>query len=765
MYHNEELKTQMKRLLTAVVAFLFLMSAGAQSDVLVNISHDPHADSIFFAKMQGKMQEIRVREGRPTVAVVLAGGGAKGAAHIGVLEYLEKKGIPVDFIAGTSMGALVGGLYAMGYSATEIDSIVDKIDWNVMMSDNIPMEYYSYKRNNYKRTYMVDIPFTGTEFLNSLPSGYIHGLNIYNMLSTLTVGYQQYVDFTELPTPFCCVATEIVTQTEKHWTSGSMIDAMRSTMSIPGYFSPVRVDSMILSDGGTKNNFPTDIAKAAGADIIIGVELTMPRDYSKVNNVADILMQTTQYSGGLEAHNRNVKNATIYITPDISGYKALSFGTDEIKTLIRRGYNEAVKHSSQIDSIANIVGRSGRVLYNKKAVNTSNESVKINAVEFEGLTWKEQRYMNRKLRLKEGAYYDKREFEIDQSIIYGTMAFSDVTYRLLQEDDGGYRLRFICNKRPSNSLGIGLRADSEEWFAAMLNFGFGGNKLYGFEFDINARLAISPHLQLQVVYLPIVGPKVGASLLCQYRTVFGSDNQMFSRSYYEQSLRNAVDVYIAGTRWSRVELRAGFRVEQMPFYRIISENGVVQVNDWKKFYPFAYFRFVFDKENNHYFPDKGLRVSLDYDYGLSNTHFIASSFRGIIPVCSFFHIIPSVHLRYIFGEYNNYVYMNNYVGGVSSGRHYAHQIPFFGFNGEKECMDFLNVVDVDFRFKFLKRCYLSLLGAALHDGNRDGMRDHAIYAAALQFGYKTKIGPLLANVHWNSFNHKFGVYLGLGYDF
>ena len=92
-----------------------------------------------------------------------------------------------------------------------------------------------------------------------------------------------------------------------------MVDAMRSTMSIPGYFMPVRVDSMILSDGGTKNNFPTDVAKAAGADIIIGVEMTMPRDYQKVNNMADVLMQTAQYSGGLEAHNRNVKNATVYI--------------------------------------------------------------------------------------------------------------------------------------------------------------------------------------------------------------------------------------------------------------------------------------------------------------------------------------------------------------------------------------------------------------------------------------------------------------------
>ncbi|MBR4814588.1 MAG: patatin-like phospholipase family protein, partial [Paludibacteraceae bacterium] len=243
-------------LLLGVVLALSTVSLYAQKKYeLVNISYDPNSDSVFFANMQKKMAEIR--KSRPTVALVLAGGGAKGASHIGVLKYLEEKGIPIDFVAGTSMGGLMGGLYAMGYSATEIDSIVRSIDWNVMMSDNIPMDFYTYTRKMYKGTYVLDIPFTKMDFKKSLPSGILYGLNVYNMLSALSVGYQQKMSFLDLPTPYCCVATEIVSQKEKHWTEGSMVDAMRSTMSIPGYFMPVRVDSMILSDGGTKNNFPT----------------------------------------------------------------------------------------------------------------------------------------------------------------------------------------------------------------------------------------------------------------------------------------------------------------------------------------------------------------------------------------------------------------------------------------------------------------------------------------------------------------------------
>ena len=199
------MKSLRKILMFCVLLLASFTLSAQQANGLVNISYDPHGDSVFFKKIQHRMAEIRKH--RPTVALVLAGGGAKGAAHIGVLKYLEEKGIPVDFVAGTSMGGLMGGLYAMGYSAAEIDTIVRSIDWNVMMSDDIPMAYYAYKSQRYKETYVIDIPFSRFQFKQSLPSGYLYGLNVYNMMSSLSVGYQQDMDFMDLPTPYCCVAT------------------------------------------------------------------------------------------------------------------------------------------------------------------------------------------------------------------------------------------------------------------------------------------------------------------------------------------------------------------------------------------------------------------------------------------------------------------------------------------------------------------------------------------------------------------------------
>jgi NTE family protein len=756
-----------------LVVVLAWSAAGLQAqnqNGLVNISYDPKEDSIFFAKMQKRMAQIRKQEHRPTVALVLAGGGAKGAAHIGVLKVLEEKGIPVDLVAGTSMGGLMGGLYAMGYSAEAIDSIVRSIDWNVMMSDNIPMEFYTYTRKNYKGTYILDIPFNGGHFLRSLPSGVLYGLNIYNMLSALSVGYQQDMDFINMPTPYCCVATEVVSQKEKHWTSGSLIDAMRSTMSIPGYFRPVRIDSMILSDGGTKNNFPVDVAKAAGADIIIGVELTMPRDFESVNNMADILMQTAQYSGGLEAHTENVKKVTVYITPDISGFGMLSFSTEDIATLINRGYTAAKAKELELDSLVRIVGSSGRELHSTPAINTATTKVKITDVEYEGVSPEEEEYIDGKVRLKPNEYYDREDLELHQAIIYGTMAFSQVTYRLISDGADGYKLLFRCQKRPLNSIGIGLRADSEEWLSMIINGGFGKNKIFGSIFDVTIRLSMAPYLKLNWYYLPKKGPKFGVTLKTQYRMQIGSTGNDFNYTYYKQYWQNEVRAYIAGTRWSQVDLNAGVRLEHTPFYKQIGETPDTLSRpewDWKHYYPYVYLRLVYDHEDKLYFPNKGFKLYVSYDYNFKRTHFAATGIHGVIPVCKIFAIQASLNGRYILGGDPENINMRNYVGGVMPGRYYEQQIPFVGFNGERLCDNLLTTVDLDFRFRIGKKYYLSLIGAAMHDGNSlEGFKaKHAIFAAALQLAYNSKFGPLMANVHWNSFNNKLGIYLSAGFDF
>ena len=229
------------------------------------------------------------------------------------------------------MGGLIGGLYSLGYTVHEMDSIVRNMDWAWALSDKLSRDYITYTDMKYKEKYLLSIPFyyerdyfrmkvadenrfdnvkqheilhigadneEGADFLKhnllgSLPSGYLYGQNVNNMISSLTVGYQDSIDFQTLPIPYVCVAADMVTGKTKIWHSGRLNDAMRSTMSIPGVFAPVKTGGMVLVDGGIRDNFPTGLAKEMGADIIIGVDLAQGRKgYLDVNNIADIAAQT-----------------------------------------------------------------------------------------------------------------------------------------------------------------------------------------------------------------------------------------------------------------------------------------------------------------------------------------------------------------------------------------------------------------------------------------------------------------------------------------
>ena len=229
---------------------------------------------------------------RKKVAVVLSGGGAKGMAHIGALRVIEKAGIPIDIITGTSMGAIVGGLYAIGYDAHRLDSMVSVQDWSFLLTDKLeahsPLLDNRERQNTYflSKTFMLD-----RNRISKKSGGMIEGRNLEKLFDRLTDGYHDSIDFNRLPIPFACVATDIVDNSEYVMHSGVLSEAMRSSMAIPGVFSPVRKDSMVLVDGGLRNNFPVDIARQMGADVVIGV--TVQEDLKEaydLKSTSDVLL-------------------------------------------------------------------------------------------------------------------------------------------------------------------------------------------------------------------------------------------------------------------------------------------------------------------------------------------------------------------------------------------------------------------------------------------------------------------------------------------
>ena len=230
-------------------------------------------------------------QNRKKVGIVLSGGGAKGVAHIGALKVIEEAGIPIDYVVGTSMGAIVGGLYSIGYTPQQLDSIVNAQDWKYLLSDALDPETTLLSEKLREEQYLLSVPIAGKSAHVS-DAGIIKGRNISRLLSELTVGYHDSVDFNKLPIPFACVSQNIVNGEQIVFHNGILATAMRASMAIPGVFTPVRKDSMILIDGGMINNYPVDVARSMGADIIIGVDVQNNlKGIDKLNSAPDILSQ------------------------------------------------------------------------------------------------------------------------------------------------------------------------------------------------------------------------------------------------------------------------------------------------------------------------------------------------------------------------------------------------------------------------------------------------------------------------------------------
>ncbi|HLT32763.1 MAG TPA: patatin-like phospholipase family protein, partial [Aquaticitalea sp.] len=207
----------------------------------------------------------------PKVGLVLSGGGAKGFAHIGVLKVLDSLNIKVDYVAGTSMGAIVGSLYAAGYTGKQLDSIFKSLDFDDVVNDNIPRAAKTFYERDNSEKYAVTLPFE--KFKIKLPSALSRGQNVFNLLSKLMLHVSDINDFKKLPIPFFCMATDIETGTSVMLDEGNLAQAVAASGALPSLFQPVIIDDRILIDGGVTNNYPVDELRAVGMDVIIGVDV------------------------------------------------------------------------------------------------------------------------------------------------------------------------------------------------------------------------------------------------------------------------------------------------------------------------------------------------------------------------------------------------------------------------------------------------------------------------------------------------------------
>jgi NTE family protein len=286
----------------------------------------------------GLTQSAQTAAQRPKIGLVLQGGGALGLAHVGVITWLEEHHIPIDYVAGTSMGGLVGGVYATGHNAAEMRQIVKGINWDDVLSPLTPFNDLSIRRKEDARDYPNGLEFglhKGLQF----PSGLNSGQEVVLVLDKIALPYSEIKSFNDLPTPFACVATDLVSEKPKVFRSGSLSLALRSTMSLPGIFTPVRTKDAIYADGGLLNNIPVNVAKEMGADLTLAVHLS-EAGMSPNANLSSFSVLGQSLSVMISANElQNMESADILVSVPLQKYGALDFNkADEI---IKIGYEAA----------------------------------------------------------------------------------------------------------------------------------------------------------------------------------------------------------------------------------------------------------------------------------------------------------------------------------------------------------------------------------------------------------------------------------------
>ena len=769
---------------------------------------DTKRDSVSISMFRAKMRNIRRK--RPSVALVLSGGGAKGAAHVGVIKYLAKEGIPIDMVLGTSIGGLVGGLYAMGYDADYLDSLVHVIDWTNSMTDKVPREYISYERMKYKEKYAVSFPFYYSQkeykkqreitmmytplkkneklhlgadkgdvafearanILESLPSGLIFGQNVSNIFSSLTVGYQDSTAFYDLPVPFVCVATELVTADAKVWYDGKINKALRSTMSIPGFFSPVRTDGMVLVDGGMRNNYPTDIARKLGADIVIGVDLSSGYgDYSTINNLGDIVIQGVNMLGRA-SYEKNVSVPDITIFPDLSEYNMMSFEQASMDSIVVRGYRAAEEQKENINLLKSLVRGATPQIQNIRAIDINRTPVAISSVEMVGVDDNESQYLMSKVGLIAGQILDRKRIEDAVATVFGTGAFDYVNYELVGKKEP-FKLRFICNKGPVHQAGFSVRYDTEENLSILANVGLNAHKLQGMSYDFTAKLGTNPFFDAKAAFVFKNGLTMNALLRFAYndrnRFTYGNDVYKTTYANFRQEL------YLSNIKWANFNFRLGLKSDYFNVGSLLGEN---LRGDFPNYHLRCYdFGFVtsgrVDTFDDGYFPKKGISCGVRYNFAIpvgtsikDPLHIAEADVKTVLPVGKIFSFIPSLRARWSFGGSVPLKYMNC-MGGTLPGRYFEQQMPFIGINNMAVMPDFLTVLKTDFRFQLLQNNYFTAIFnyAAAFDSFSNLDDYEGFSGVGIEYSYYTVAGPISFLMHWSDYSNRLGLYLSFGFNF
>lgn len=705
------------------------------------------------------------------VGLVLSGGGAKGFAHIGVLKVLEEAGIRVDFIGGTSMGALVGGLYASGYSAKELDSIVRILEFDKILQETVPRRAKPFFEKENGERYIISLPVRNKKV--SLPVALAKGQSALNKLSILTQHITSIDDFNKLPIPFLCIGTDIETGEQVILNKGFLPEALRASSSFPTLFEPVEIDGRVLLDGGISNNFPVHEVIAMGADIIIGVDVQSGLSNSaEVDNAIKVIDQVVGFSMN-KANSEKIKLVNLYLKPNVFNYNVVSF--DNLGEIIREGERTARLQFNDLVKIAQ-----QQIIEPKsyqKRIELPSTFVYKN-IEIEGNKSYTRDYVLNKLKVSAGEEIPFRKFIEGVDNLTATGNFHNILYRLEPNEDG----YIIKMKLKENEIKTVAQAavHYDELFKSSVLLNITTKNVLLMNDLLSTDLIIGDNIRYNLNYFVDNGFNWSFGFKSRYSS-FNSNIRLTDDDRVNKinvNYRDLTNQFYVQTVYSR-KFALGIGLEHKnlnAFTETIVDNPLAnELSFVKNNYLNLISYLKYDSFDHKYFPKEGFYFDADYRWYLISTK-NSSNFEPFAQLKGKMEYVHTLYDKFTFHlsteagfsfeEPNNRV-LEFHLGGY--GENFINTfVPFFGYDFADLSNKTYLKSTLKLRHEIYTKNYLMFTANAARveknvlDAN---LFDNTKYGFALGYGIDTFVGPLELNFSWSPKTNNNHWYFNIGYWF
>jgi NTE family protein len=374
---------------------------------------------------------------RPKIGLVLSGGGARGGAHLGVIKMFEKYRIPIDMIAGTSMGAFVGGLYASGKTSDEIEQLLVTTPWDKYISVSYDRTELPFRRKQFQRDFPGNLKVgINADYKPALQAGLFSGQQMLTLLKTQTLQVNNLENFSDFPIPFIAVASDLKTGEAVYLREGDLSQSIYASIAIPGGFEPIEIDGKTLVDGGVAENLPLKAMREMGADIIVAIDISTPfandidsKSYlTVITQMTDILMRKN-----VEKDIASMRDNEILITPDLEGYTPLD--SDKYPEIIAIGEESIKQEYAHLLSQLSVDETTYAQYQEKRRYKPKNHYTTIDKIDIKNSTYISNKFILKKLGVKQGETFDPKKIEAGVNKLFNTEIFDDLLYDMSLEDN------------------------------------------------------------------------------------------------------------------------------------------------------------------------------------------------------------------------------------------------------------------------------------------------------------------------------------------